>query len=288
MGLARTPLRPVSVSYWTSHELLACNITVEPVSAAKFFGHEPDADLEALKHDARGELTALDPDFLNYNNPDTFPNVSRTTRRLIRHLQLAHTPVTSQSGAIIDFGSLLLSGLDFGGSDTLLTLLIPYYVVSPVVCRERKDAHLDVVLITANGTTDNDTLLLLLQHDTAHVRTSDSSGEARLIAGAIAAFQANNNLRRSRQLPLLEEIVFPGIVMFHACPVFYKIPVTRALSEAVAEGTYPGNATRVVMCSVPFQQPGEGMEVTAFRRTALQYFIAFSALAKELWTKFAV
>lgn len=67
-----------------------------------------------------------------------------------------------------------------------------------------------------------------------------------LIAAVIAAFVENNRLRGH---PLLQQ-TFPAITMVGPCPVFYKIPVTQALVDALITSQYPAQPT-VVQRLVP-------------------------------------
>ena len=56
-----------------------------------------------------------------------------------------------------------------------------------------------------------------------------------LVAEAIAGFVENNRLRAH---PLSQK-TFPAITMVGPCPIFYKIPVTQALVDALITAQYP-------------------------------------------------
>lgn len=288
-----------SMFEWDSLDLQAYNISVEQASPAAFFGHEPSADVDAL---------AVDPAFLNYEPGNSEDGVSCTTIALIADMESSMMLYPGQRSSIVSFTKLLLRALHYNQTDFWFGIT---YDVSPIICNKVKDAYLDLCLVSPA-----DTIVMLAQADApsepentkryeaylseqlvaagfppSNVDASTSSKkdcEAQLIAGAIAAFQANNAVRMSQELEELEEMVFPGIVMTCARPTFYVIPVTRALNKAVVAGAYPTHVTRVTRCNVPSQNIAEGMEVLAYRRTALQYLVAFKTLAKDLWDKVLV
>lgn len=117
-----------------------------------------------------------------------------------------------------------------------------------------------------------------------------SSGlpESQVVAEAIAAFQYNNRVRDILGKPLLEQMTIPCITMLGTKPVFYKVPVTKALSDAVISGQFPDQPTVVSkrIVSSGSRRLSEGMETPAFRKIALQHYVAFRALAKSLSSKF--
>jgi hypothetical protein len=127
-------------------------------------------------------------------------------------------------------------------------------------------------------------ILLVAQENKANYSMYKS--DSQVIAGAIAAFQHNNNQRSGRfRLPRLASMTIPCIAMIGTRPFFYKVPVTTQLSSAVADGKYPEQPTIVTCCAPPARhQAFEGMEVPDYRRTALQYYDAFRGLAKSCWT----
>jgi len=96
---------------------------------------------------------------------------------------------------------------------------------------------------------DNNQIVLLAQdYKTDDEEEIGDVPEVRLIAGAIAAFGINNNLSirtlSSRQDAPVEKVI-AGITMRYEMPVFYKIPVTAGLVEAVSLGTFPQQETIV-------------------------------------------
>jgi hypothetical protein len=75
-------------------------------------------------------------------------------------------------------------------------------------------------------------------------------------------------------------------------PIFYLVPVTRELSEAVATEQYPCSPTAVKKCVVASNSSrlSEGMETPSFRQVALQHYTAFRtlALAEVHWSAFMI
>ncbi|KAF8876440.1 hypothetical protein CPB84DRAFT_1689133 [Gymnopilus junonius] len=69
--------------------------------------------------------------------------------------------------------------------------------------------------------------------------------------------------------------------MVGTLPVFFKIPVARALSTHIRHGTYPPDKTRVTYCYPPVPHPArrrnEGMKPLDNRREILRCFEAFKA-----------
>ena len=70
-----------------------------------------------------------------------------------------------------------------------------------------------------------------------------------LIAETIAAFVQNNRLRVQPQQ------TFPAITMVGPCPIFYKIPVTQALVDALITAQYPTQPTIVQRLVPPVPDP---------------------------------
>ena len=68
-------------------------------------------------------------------------------------------------------------------------------------------------------------------------------------------------------------------------PIFYLVPVTRELSEAVDTGQYPASTTVVEKCVVVSNSGrlNEGMESPDFRQVAVQHFRAFRGHAWLNW-----
>jgi hypothetical protein len=122
-------------------------------------------------------------------------------------------------------------------------------------------------------------IILLVQEDKRHLQEKHADAQAQLIAEAIATFQSNNLKRRYTGQPVVEEALIPGIIMIGTSPVFYKIPVTQELSNAVVSGIYPPNPTIVYFHLPPLPRPlrrmSEGMKPLDNRRSVLQCYEAF-------------
>lgn len=78
--------------------------------------------------------------------------------------------------------------------------------------------------------------------------TSLVDTEAQAIVGVIAASQSNNSERMDHDLNPLDTATIPCIRMAGARPIFYLVPVTTELSNAVASSLYPTTQTRVLWC----------------------------------------
>jgi hypothetical protein len=74
----------------------------------------------------------------------------------------------------------------------------------------------------------------------------------------------------------------PGIVMVGTSPMFFKIPITQALSTHVHHGTYPLEETYVTYCYPPIPHPScqysEGMKPLDNRCEILKCYEAFKVI----------
>ena len=104
-----------------------------------------------------------------------------------------------------------------------------------------------------------------------------------MIAGAIAAFVSNKSFiqRTSRLGDILVDQVMAGIVMTGTMPVFYKIPITAVLVDAVSRGMKPEQETIVNAYIPEFPEPPSDVSVKQSfgclksRRVILSCFEAF-------------
>ncbi|KAK0234770.1 hypothetical protein EDD85DRAFT_845331 [Armillaria nabsnona] len=137
---------------------------------------------------------------------------------------------------------------------------------------DRRSAQTDLCLVQGNTT------ILLVK-----TVLSTKNPEAQVIA----AFQYNN---AARDLDPLDSMIIPAITVIGTRPVFYKIPVTRELSDAITTAQYPVSKTEVVKCVVAphSRRLSEGMEVPEFRREVLQHYEAFRKMSKECWERFVI
>lgn len=129
------------------------------------------------------------------------------------------------------------------------------------------------------------TIILVVQ---GHKTTVDT--EPQVIAEAIATFQCNNRTRARLGEPELDSMTIPCIAMIGTRPIFYLVPVTRELSEAVATVEYPLSPTMVKKCVVASNSRSlsEGMDTPDFRQLALRHYTAFRTLAEAHWSAFTI
>jgi len=147
------------------------------------------------------------------------------------------------------------------------------------ICGDSKlSAQADVALLQFSLTT-----LLVVQE--GKITPGARDPEPQVVAEAIATFQNNNRIRREMGQPQLESMTVPAITITGARPIFYLVPITQELGEAVVTGTYPPSPT--VECVVATESGG-GMETLDFRlgQLALRHFTAFRTLAETHWSAF--
>ncbi|KAG1845793.1 hypothetical protein C8R48DRAFT_765165 [Suillus tomentosus] len=240
-----------SSSNWDSNELIAYNITVTSVPSQQFFPQEIDVPLTAAGLDS--VLATADSDV----SPD--PDVSRNTAHFLQYLQDASTPD-------FDDQNVRVPSIDDFARQVLITVGFTRVAQISVCLRDMESD-----------------MLLLLQMDKTQI--GPSNVEARMISGAIAAYQLNNNKRQEKGLHPLDAMTMPCITMIGTRPTFYLVPVTKALSDAVISCQYPSARTEVLKCEVASDHNG-GMEAPEYRGMALQYYVAFKSLAKSHWEKF--
>ncbi|KAK0470241.1 uncharacterized protein EV420DRAFT_100107 [Desarmillaria tabescens] len=255
---------------WTSNDLAAYNITVLCQSTDAFFGYTPNTIPDGI-----------DPDFLTATIvPPNCENLSDHTYRLLQYLDIATHAGSNQESAINDFAKELLSLLGFEERGTVLRLR---YSIPFMICGDDgRVAQTNLCLVQGNTT-----ILLVIQNETA---IGTKNPEAQVIAEAIAAFQYNNVARDRNGLDPLDSMTIPAITMISTRPVFYKIPVTQQLSNAIAMAQCPVSKTEIVKCVVaPHScRLSEGMEVPEFRQEVLQHYEAFRRMSKECWSHFIV
>jgi hypothetical protein len=213
-----------SGSGWGSNELIAYNITVTAQEQQQFFPQGADAP-----------LTDLDPALITAAPKAT--DVSDDTYRFLAYLDLATT--ASQETAIDDFAREVLRTLGF--EERGLVLRTRHTIPLSICGDTNKVSQIDVCLLDRRST-----ILLVLQQDKTIFKPSDP--EAQIIAEAIAAYQYNNQIRQRMDLHPLDTMTVPCITMIGTRPIFYLVPVTKALSDAVITGQWPPVMTEVVKC----------------------------------------
>ena len=253
-------------SDWSTNELLAYNISVQPQDAIHFFNHK------------LGSIDHLDPNLLSSADPTIAVDFSKETYRFLAYLELASRANAGQESAIDDFAK---SVLEVTGFDQIGTILRTRYDIPFTICGDsHRAARSDVCLVHLNSM-----ILLVVQEDKTVFSSSDP--EPQIIAEAIATFQHNNRKRVDIGLPQLDTMTIPCITMVGTRPIFYQIPVTMQLSDCVATGQFPPQPTVVRRCAPPTRRKAsEGMEVPDYRRIALQYYDAFRGVAETHWTMY--
>jgi hypothetical protein len=256
-----------SGSDWTTNDLLAYNIRVSPLSPDKFYG-APLPSVASL---------SLDPSLVS--GTLVTQGLSDETYRILEYLDMASRANVGQESAIDDFAREILRVV---GYEKRGILLRSRYAIPLLICGERnRKAQTDVALVHGAST-----ILLVVQEDKATLGTRDP--EPQVIAEAIATFQHNTRNRKLLDQPELDSMTIPCITMIGTRPIFYLVPVTRELSDAVAAGQYPPSSTVVKKCVVASnsRRLSEGMETPDFRQVALQHYTAFRTLAETHWSAY--
>jgi hypothetical protein len=240
---------------WTANELRAYNITVVPQNKELFFGTIDFPD-------------PAEPSLAGFITAETWQDASdKNTRQLLQYLDLAMNPKIGQEAAVDNLVAELLRGLDYDDENRIVFIrhAIPF-----LICGENLVTQTDVCIID-----DKNQILLLLQEDKRS--TSMKDPEPQVIAEAIAAFALNNRKReRGLHLPLRNSIMYPCLTMVGTLPIFYKITVTAALSQAVQSGCFPEVGTRVLryIPALP-RRNSEGMRPLPNRLDILRCLEAF-------------
>lgn len=188
-------------------------------------------------------------------------------------MDLASTADAGQESAIYDFARETLRVLGYERRG----LLRSRYAIPLLICDDpNRSAQTDVTLINGSSI-----ILLVVQED--ETTFSARYPEAQVIAGAIATFQYNNRTRARLGQCELDTMTIPCITMIGTRPIFYLVPVTQGLSQAVATAQYPTNPTVVKKCVVASNSGrlSEGMETVDFRQVAIQHYTAFRTLAES-------
>ncbi|KAJ7036800.1 hypothetical protein C8F04DRAFT_465639 [Mycena alexandri] len=158
--------------------------------------------------------------------------------RYLRHATRRFAVGPATDSAVNDFTAFLLRMLDYDEPNVVHQRM----ELDLIMCGQQVTAKPDLVIMD-----DWDYLLLVqLQRYTAQ-----AEAEPQLIAAAIAAHYENNRRLRVVGLPTVAAKVFPGIIMIGTAPVFYRIPVSEALVDAVSRGEYPPVTTVVRKLNPP-------------------------------------
>jgi hypothetical protein len=255
-----------SGSEWTTNDLLAYNITVSSQPPEIFYG-QPLPPTE--------NLNKLDP-YLISSTLGT-RGLSDETLRILRYLDLASRVDLGQESAVHDFTREILRVL---GYEKHALLLSRYAVPLLISCDPYQSAQTGICL------TQGSSSILLVVQPTVSIRDPDPQ----VVAIAIATFQCNNRTRARLGETELDSMTIPCIATIGTRPIFYLVPVTRELSEAVVTAQYPHSSTIVKKCVIHSDSCclNKGMETPDFRQVAFQHYTAFLALAEAHWSAFMI
>jgi hypothetical protein len=240
-------------SDWTSNDLTAYNITILPQNASTFFG-QPDLPVPAVNPQLLNGFSAADM-------------TDESCFHVAKYIDFVMDPVQREESAVDDFVMELLKVTGYRGRTRFLHSRknIPFFI-----CGMRSHSKTDVCVVD-----DNFEIILLVHGD-------KSLGDPRpsLIAQAIAAVQTNNTRRETvLNLPPLQYKMMAGIIMTGTYPIFFKIPITSQLIEAVQLGQHPSTPTIVMMHLPDILRPAhrlsQGMRPLDNRCTILACFEAF-------------
>ncbi|KAE9384628.1 hypothetical protein BT96DRAFT_1096959 [Gymnopus androsaceus JB14] len=212
---------------WTESELHTFNVSTIGVDASTFFGVK---ELPVVQ---------ISPLILNNDMKPRGPlsEVSNDDRLFFSYLFCA---LTEDKAAVNDFAQFILRLLHFGNGERFICsrMVLPFTMYEKTVL-----AKPDISIVKVDGEH-----LLLAQVDKHG--TSNADLLPRLIAEAIAAFGENNRTLAQQGRPTLHQKTFPAVSFAGVTPIFYRIPVTQQLGDAVARGEYPSQPT-VVQSLVP-------------------------------------
>ena len=271
MHIAQLIRSAKSGSDWTDNELFAFNIVIQDVDVATFFG-APQLP-----------LTTVSPIILNNVLQPAPPAViSKEDRLFFTYLERANT---GEEAPVDDFSGHILRMLNFDDDERSIATKRE---LSFTMCGTRVRAKADIAVL------DNAEYSLMVQNDKVvavgsswgmsmsltNVKRTTVTDEPKpqLIAEVIAAFVENNRFR----VPPLPQQTFPAITMVGPCPIFYKIPVTQALVDALITSQYPVQPTIVQRLVPPVPDPNSyrrhGMNPLENRGIVFQCLEAMRAL----------
>ena len=189
------------------------------------------------------------------DSPIDADNVSDSTYQYLTHLDLA-----TQENMPDNFSRETLRIAERG------LVLISRFIIPLMICGDYLcSVETSLCLLNREAM-----ILLILRQGKPVFNFTD---EPQVIAEAIAAYQHNNENRQTRGLLILDAMSIPCITVSRLRPTFYLVPVTKALSDAVATGRYPKAKTKVACCfTIHSRRVREGMETPAYRRVGSSTF----------------
>ena len=253
-----------SGSEWTINELLAYRIIFKSISPIQFFS-SPNPSLDHL-----------DPAVLEAAPGTIDAQMSKQTVIFLSSLDFAI--VGNYRAYIDDFARETLYLLGF--ADRYMVISTRHTIPLTICGKTSETAETNVCIVYL----PRPTLILLVLVTDDSTSSGGTNAEAQVVAGAVAAFQFNNNNRESLNLAPMEVMTIPCITLSGTSPTFYLVPVSQSLSNAVATGQYPPTQTDVFKCVTSLDASDSiGMGNTEYRRLALQRFLAFKILAESHW-----
>jgi len=263
-----------SGSDWTQNDLRAFNITIQRVDSTVFFGSpdlpQPAVSQVVLQNERKPNNVQLD-------KPD---------RQFFSLLNAAERGF--EESAVDDFAVHVfrMMGYDDNGDRIIRTRK----AIQLFMCGHKVVAQTDVCVME-----ENLFQYLLIQEDRVcrtigmFVSTSPNPSSQRsesyndpvpqLVAEAIAAFSSNNHRKSVANVPQDAHALMRGITMVGTTAMFYRIPVTQQLVDAVAIGAYPAEETVISQFIPPVpalgSYPEDGMRPLVNRHIVFQCSEAF-------------
>lgn len=242
---------PKSGSDWNDKDLQRYNIKIVYQNTLDFFGIS-DSELPLPRvHDE--VLTVEYPQAAQHD--DAYLLLS-TMNHVVNNDQ-------GKDSSVVDFTAHLLRVLGYVGRAknrfTRKRIEVPVSDYYPKIL-----AKPDIAIIDPGNCYQ---IVLLVQEDKTNLDSSHSTHpEAELIAGAIGAFVSNNSSLRLISTTGRRNLnqVMAGIVMRGTMPVFYKIPITATLVDAVSRGMKPKQETIVNAYIPKFPEPPSDVSVKSF------------------------
>ncbi|KAN0135885.1 hypothetical protein V8E53_006337, partial [Lactarius tabidus] len=205
---------------WAFNELDAYKIRIKTVDTKAFFGisklPEPTVDPVILQ---------------NAEDPRDHDGLSQDVRRF--YIYLHDSTKKDQPSYVDDFTHHLLGDLlrfDKPRGITRIRLTLPF-----IMSGRRVNATASV------SVSREDYQIMLVQSD--RVSISRDRAEPRLVATALGAFSVDNDKRTANGLAPMSSKMYIGIVTIGSAHFFYKITITQALVDAVANSQFPDQET---------------------------------------------
>ncbi|KAF8584126.1 hypothetical protein K439DRAFT_1633774 [Ramaria rubella] len=247
-----------SASDWSPSELKAYRIEMDDVSEVEFFG-APVSELP------------FETDFLRFENGYDMSDSS--SARLAWAMREALTQRGDVEPNVDLFATRLLDFMEYTNNRRQVKWRQD---LTFTICGETRSAKADISIVVVPCSHTEGSTILLIEEDK---KTGKGEPVQRMIPEAMAAFEHNNNMRRTKHLPPREKQVIPAITLVGTTPTFYLVPITLALMEAVGTGQYPAADTYVRRFK---PETVLGMVYLKDRRKVLEYYHAFKRFVDEM------